>query len=188
MALAKVVDSRWVRIWINATAPDTPSGTAEALCAMITKSLEQTKDSTTTIIPDCDDPTNIGSMTRAMVSKDWRITGTLLYEQASRSKLQALMNATTSSNMVFEIVDPDGALDGYYAGKAFMTQFNINAPQDEFVQDDVIFEADGLIAWTTAAAAMAFAKPGVDFAQYSSPIRKRLAAIAAMKAQTAQAA
>jgi hypothetical protein len=72
MTQATVVDSRKVFIWLGAH----PVAPAVKICAMTTRGFNQTKDTNTAVIPDCDDPTVVAPVKRTVLSKDAEITGT----------------------------------------------------------------------------------------------------------------
>lgn len=156
MTAAILTDPRWAIIWINATAPGIPAVAAPPIpaaskfCAINSKAFNQSLATGTAVVPDCDDPLKVSIIKRTAVSKDWAITGSGYFELAMRSDLQAIMDSAISIGVVFEIKDESGVFaEGYYAGKAFLTTFNLIANNtDSYMTVDVNFEADGEAIWT----------------------------------------
>jgi hypothetical protein len=75
-------------------------------------------------------------------------------EMALRADLQTILDNAVSVPIVFEINDPETAptpaTDGYYAGKAFLEQFNIVANNEaSYITVDLTFTADGPATWTS---------------------------------------
>jgi hypothetical protein len=153
MAQAVLTRPQYARIWINATAPNVP-GVAKKLCAINSKAFNQSVTTGTALIPDCADVTKVSFLKRTPISKDWSITGSGYMEMSLRNDLQTILDGAASVNIVFEINDPETApatpTDGYYAGKAFLEQFNIVANNNEsYITVDLTFTADGPATWTS---------------------------------------
>jgi hypothetical protein len=142
MAQAGVIDARLVRVWHGAA----PGGASILVCALTTKGFQQTKNTNTAVIPDCDDPTVVAPVKRTPISKDATISGDGYYEPVHRGDLQAAFDDDTSESWAFELPDPaDG---GYYSGKFFLTTLNTTADEGNYVRASMTWEADGPVAWT----------------------------------------
>jgi hypothetical protein len=159
MAAAVLTDPRFARIWINATAPGVPATAvggvpaASKFCAINSKAFNQSLATGTAVVPDCADPLKVSIIKRTAQSKDWSITGAGYFELAMRNDLQKIMDNGVSVGVVFEIVDDliPPVNSGYYAGKAFLSTYNIVANNtDSYITVDVTFEADGEAVWTNA--------------------------------------
>jgi hypothetical protein len=86
MAQAGVVDARLVRVWRGV-----PGGSGSPapfiICALVTKGFNQTKNTNTAIIPDCNDPTVVAPVKRTPMSIDATISGEGYYEPGRRGDL-----------------------------------------------------------------------------------------------------
>lgn len=147
MSQALTLDARRVRVWIGATIA-TPS---KLICALTTRSFNQSKQSNTFVVPDCADPTIVAPVKRSIISKDATINGNGVYEPTRRADLQTLFDAAASSPISFEL--PQGEAPsgngGYYTGNFFLTTWNITAEEGNLVQAELAFEADGPWSWVS---------------------------------------
>lgn len=144
MAQAITVDARKVKVWQGVAH----AGGAVAVCALITRAFNQSKQTNTFVVPDCTDPTIVAPVKRAVISKDTNISGNGAYEPNRRAALQLEFEDDGSSTWSFEIpaTAPDG---GYYTGKFFLTTYNITAEEGNLVQSEMAWEADGPVTWVT---------------------------------------
>jgi hypothetical protein len=148
MAQAGVIDARLVRVWHGAA----PGGASILVCALTTKGFQQTKNTNTAVIPDCDDPTVVAPVKRTPISKDATISGDGYYEPVHRAAIQAMFDSSVSTLVYFEISNGEAAVGqaGYYSGKFFLTTFNITADEGNYVRSAMTWEVDGAWAWTAA--------------------------------------
>jgi len=151
MAQPAILEAFRVKVWRGI-----PGGTAPAayvLCGLVTSGLQQTKQTNTAVIPDCDTPELASSVKRTVISKDVTMSGEGYYEPNLRTEIQEAFDSQVSEVWSFEFMEgvpPITESVGYYTGNWVFTTFGISAAQGEYVRAEMAWEADGPITWVPA--------------------------------------
>lgn len=150
MATANTLESHRVRIWRGIPGAAAP---AFLVCALVTRGLQQTKQTNTAVIPDCADPAAVAPVKRTVLSKDCTMSGEGYYEPDIRDDLQTAYDDKLSLPWSFEFLagtPPLAVSVGWYTGNWFLTTLGFAAAQGEYVRSELAWEADGAITWTAA--------------------------------------
>jgi len=153
MATPIILPAYRVRVWRGI-----PTGAAPdnyVMCGLVTSGLQQTKQTNTAIIPDCDFPELASSVKRTVISKDVTMSGEGYYEPDLRTEIQEAFDSQVSEVWSFEFAEdtvPTAESIGYYTGLWHFTTFGLAAAQGEYVRSEMAWEADGPIEWVPVVA------------------------------------
>jgi len=155
MAQPNILQSYKAKVWRGLPTDTSPPGFF--ICGLVTKGLQQTKQTNTAVIPDCDDPDIPSSVRRTTISKDVTMSGEGFFEPDLFSEIQAAYDSNTSLAWSFELLAGTPAVPeavGWFTGNWVFSTFNITAEQGDFVRAEMAWEADGEIVFTPAALMM----------------------------------
>lgn len=151
MAQPKIVKGGYIDILVGDGA--TPEVFTK-LCGLNTKSFTIQKNTSDVFVPDCDDPEDIPVRFLNVTGLQWDLSGSGLYNRAQGPLIRTLASDSASRNMRFVMSEPgtDPVDDGYYAGKALVTNVQFGGPTGaEYATVDLTLASEGAWDWVEAA-------------------------------------
>ncbi len=128
------------------SAPDTWL----APCGFTSRAFRRTKDTTDTVVPDCDDPDLPADIERVVKSKSWQVTG----EGVGAADAQAIWDEFFDDGDAWPIKiefawpSPTGTIA--YTGAGHLTQLEMTGAQGDKVKQSVTIVSDGALTRSPA--------------------------------------
>lgn len=121
------------------------SGIFSAPCGLTSKGFNQTANTQTTVVPDCDDPDAPAYEEKAVDSIGAEISGSgVMATEAFTTWQDWFDSADVKACRIY----PKGSGNGYYAGNFLLTAFNMTVDRGQKVQVSVTMQNDGQYTWT----------------------------------------
>lgn len=152
--MAKPVTASWSKLLImvgNGAGPEVFA----APCALISKGISLTADTSDSNVPDCDSPDLPSWVNRVVRSLTAGVTGSgrLALGAAGSGVWRAWFLSGAAKNCRIKIDVPLANDGGYYAGSFVLTAMNITGNEsDGKIGVDVTMASDGEVTWVPASA------------------------------------
>lgn len=130
--------------------PDAPN-VFFAPCGITSRSLDFTKATNETNVPDCDNDDLASWLERDVVSLSSAISGTGVLDRNAHATWRKWAFATDSWRCRIETAGSLANGGGYYQGYYHLTKFSPKADRGQRVTMDVSLDSDGQVAWVDAA-------------------------------------
>ena len=146
MALATTVPFRYFKVLLGDGA--TPE-VFSAPCGLTANGISFSKNTNSTVTPDCDNPDAPGWEERDVVSNSAAISGSGVMAEESVSTWWDAYNTDSPINARVQIDRPAPA-GGYYAGAFHLTRFEEAGTRGNRVTVTIAMESDGQVTWVPA--------------------------------------
>jgi predicted secreted protein len=146
MAQPKILRGTYFSLMLgNGGSPETFT----ALCGITTRSFTHQHNTNDVFTRDCALPENVPVRNLIVTGETWDITGTGVLNRSNLAILQAADDGATH-NWRYLFTEPSGDLvfQGYYAGPAKLTSFQITAEDANFANISISLASDGAWTWT----------------------------------------
>lgn len=123
--------------------------TFAALCGITTRSFTHQTNTNDVFTRDCADPEDIPIRRLIPTGSQWDLSGEGVLNRANLATIQAADDAQ-AHNWRYLFTEPadDLVFQGYYAGPAIITNFQITAADDDFANISITLASDGQWTWT----------------------------------------
>lgn len=125
------------------------------LCGITTKSITDQVNTSDAFNRDCDEPEEVPVRQIITSGRQWSLRGSGQLNRDQFDLLEGLVGKSNSYRYFIAAkeseVAGDNPLNGYYGGKAVLTNKTINGDDGQYVNVDVSFESDGAWAWNDVA-------------------------------------
>lgn len=128
------------------------TGTFVAPCGLTERSVQFTKESSDTQVPDCDNEDAASWTERDIVSKSVRISGQGVMAKESEERWRAAFESDTPVNVRINKTGNAAAGGGYWLGKFHLTSMEDGATKGNRVTKSIEMVSTGAVVWTAAAA------------------------------------
>lgn len=146
MALATTVPFSKFKVLLgNGATPEVFS----APCGLTANSIAFSKDTNSTVVPDCADPDAAGWVERDVVSNSATITGSGVMATESLATWRTAFEAGVSVNARVQ-VDVPAPAGGYWSGAFHVTRFEPGGTRGNRASVAITMESDGAVVWTAA--------------------------------------
>lgn len=129
----------------NAGSPETFT----ALCGITTRNFTQQANTNDQFTRDCALPEDVPIRRLIVTGKQWSLSGDGVLNRANLATIQAAWSVVRNWRYLFTEPANNLVYQGYYAGAAIMTNFQINSEDNNFAQISISLESDSAWAWTT---------------------------------------
>jgi predicted secreted protein len=126
----------------------TPTETFEALCGITTRNFTHANNTNDVFTRDCADPENVPVRNLIVTGEQWDLTGTGVLNRDNLDTIIAADDGLTH-NWRYLFTEPTGdeVFQGYYAGPAIMTRFEITSEDANFANISITLASDGSWSW-----------------------------------------
>jgi predicted secreted protein len=146
MALATTVPFRYFKVLLgNGATPEV----FVAPCGLTANGIAFTKDTNSTVTPDCTNPDAPGWVERDVVSNSAAISGSGVMAEESLSTWWDAYNDDAPIHARVQI-DRPAPVGGYYSGSFHLTRFEEAGTRGNRVSVTIAMESDGAVTWTAA--------------------------------------
>lgn len=130
----------------------TTTGTFVAPCGLTERSVQFTKETTDTNVPDCDNEDAASWTERDIVSKSVRISGQGVMAKESEARWQVAFESDAPINVRINKSGNLAAGGGFWLGKFHLTSMEDGATKGTRVTKSIEMISTGPVVWTPAAA------------------------------------
>jgi predicted secreted protein len=147
MALATTVPFSKFKVLLgNGASPEVFT----APCGLTSNSIAFSKDTNSTVVPDCANPDAAGWVERDVVSNSAAITGGGVMATESLPTWWAAYNSGLAVNARLQ-VDVAAPAGGYWSGAFHITRFEPAGTRGNRASVAITMESDGAVTWTPVA-------------------------------------
>jgi predicted secreted protein len=142
MALATTVPFKNFKVFLgNGATPEVFTSP----CGLTSASLALTKDTNSTVVPDCTDPDAAAWVERDVVSLSAAISGSGVLATESLATWEAAFISTSPVNARVQVDVP--TVGGYWSGAFHVTRFEPSGTRGNRVNATIAMESDGVVTW-----------------------------------------
>lgn len=125
-----------------------PTEVFTALCGITTRTFAHQTNTNDVFTRDCADPENIPVRNLIPTGEQWDLSGEGVLNRANLESMIAADDAQRH-NWRFLFTEPtdDEVFQGYWAGPAIITNFQVTAADDDFANISITLASDGVWAW-----------------------------------------
>lgn len=121
-------------------------------CGFNSKSFSLSKDTNTTVVPDCTAPDTAAWTEKDIVSRSATISGDGVMATESFGTWRAAYESDASKNMRVEVDEVLASGGGYWAGKFHISSLELRAQRGNRTTIALRMENDGPVTWVPASA------------------------------------
>ena len=142
MALATTVPFKNFKVLLgNGATPEVFT----APCGLTSAGLTLSKDTNSTVVPDCADPDAAAWVERDVVSLSAAISGSGVLATESLATWEAAFISTSAINARIQVDVP--TVGGYWSGAFHLTRFDPAGTRGNRVSVTIAMESDGTVTW-----------------------------------------
>jgi hypothetical protein len=153
--MAKPTTASWSKLLIMLGDGATPTETFAAPCALTTKGISFTADTSDSNVPDCDDPDLPSWVERVPRGFSAEISGggRLALGADNLGKWVTWWESGAAKNIRVKLDVPLADNGGHWAGRFVLTAFGISGNEDDGkIGIEVTMQSDGEVVWVDASA------------------------------------
>ncbi len=151
--MAKPKTASWSRLLVQLGDGATPTEVFTAPCALITKGLSFSAETSDSNVPDCDNPDLPSWVERNVRALSAEITGAGRLALSAQSPWRTWFMGGEAKNVRIKLDVPLADGGGHYAGKFRLTRLNFTGNESEGkIGVEVTMVSDGEVAWVAASA------------------------------------
>jgi predicted secreted protein len=146
MALATTVKFSEMKLLLKATS----GGSYVAPCAMSSRAITFTNDTTEVPVIDCDDEDAIAPMVREKTTRSVTISGEGLVEKVALKRWRQAEESKDPVDMKIVLAGDLAASGGTWQGTFFVTSFSVTAERSDRARIGIEMLSTGAVTWSDA--------------------------------------